>query len=571
MTRLVIDPVTRVEGHLRVEVEIGGGHVTKAYSSSTMWRGIETIVQGRDPRDAWLFAQRICGVCTTVHALASVRAVEDAIGAVPPVNARLLRELIAAAQYVHDHVVHFYHLQALDWIDPTAALKADPRRTASLAQSISVYPRSTAALFASVQARLKAFLASGNIGPFANGYWGHPAYQRSPELDLLAFSHYLDALDFQRDYIRVHALLGGKNPHPQTYVVGGMASPVDLNSQDAINDNTLTELTQLLRSGLQFVQQVYLPDLYAIAGAYPEWTKYGSGLTSYMVFGDYSLSPPRKGQPPAGGLFPGGVIRAGTLTAGPFDPAGIAESVAHSWYHYDSAEAALPPWQGETTPDYTGPEPPFTQLNVAGKYSWLKAPRYQEMAVEVGPLARMLVGYARGDSRIGPLVAGALHRLKVPPGALMSTLGRVLARGLETQLMAQYSLDLVGMLRANIDSGDLAIADTTKWDPSSWPAGQARGVGFHEAPRGALSHWVVIENGRISNYQAVVPSTWNASPRDEKGNPGAYEAALVGTPVYDPKRPLEILRTLHSFDPCMACAAHIYDADGRSIVEVRVQ
>lgn len=571
MTRLVIDPVTRVEGHLRVEVEIGGGHVTKAYSSSTMWRGIETIVQGRDPRDAWLFAQRICGVCTTVHALASVRAVEDAIGAVPPLNARLLRQLIAAAQYVHDHVVHFYHLQALDWIDPTAALKADPGRTASLAQSISVYPRSTAALFASVQARLRAFLASGNIGPFTNGYWGHPAYQRSPELDLLAFSHYLDALDFQRDYIRVHALLGGKNPHPQTYVVGGMASPVDLNSQDAINDNTLTELTQLLGSGLQFVQQVYLPDLYAIAGAYPEWAKYGSGLTSYMVFGDYSLSPPRKGQPPAGGLFPGGVIRAGTLTAGPFDPSGVAESVAHSWYHYDSAKAALPPWQGETTPDYTGPEPPFTQLDVAGKYSWLKAPRYQGMAVEVGPLARMLVGYARGDSRIQPLVAGALQRLKVPPGALMSTLGRVLARGLETQLMAQYSLELVGMLRDNIGNGDLAIADTAKWDPSSWPAGQARGVGFHEAPRGGLSHWVVIENGRISNYQAVVPSTWNASPRDEKGNPGAYEAALVGTPVFDPKRPLEILRTLHSFDPCMACAAHIYDADGRSIVEVRVQ
>ena len=571
MTRLVIDPVTRVEGHLRVEVEIGGGQVTNAYSSSTMWRGIETIVQGRDPRDAWLFAQRICGVCTTVHALASVRAVEDAIGAVPPLNARLLRQLIAAAQYVHDHVVHFYHLQALDWIDPTAALKADPRRTASLAQSISVYPRSTAALFASVQARLKAFLASGNIGPFSNGYWGHPAYQRSPELDLLAFSHYLDALDFQRDYIRVHALLGGKNPHPQTYVVGGMASPVDLNSQDAINDNTLTELTQLLASGLQFVQQVYLPDLYAIAAAYPEWAKYGSGLTSYMVFGDYSLSPPRKGQPLAGGLFPGGVIRAGTLTAAPFDPSGVAESVAHSWYHYDSAEAALPPWQGQTTPDYTGPEPPFTQLDVAGKYSWLKAPRYQGMAVEVGPLARMLVGYVQGDARIGPLVAGALHRLKVPPGALMSTLGRILARGLETQLMAQYSLDLVGMLRDNIDSGDLAIADTTKWDPSSWPAGPVHGVGFHEAPRGALSHWVVIENGRISNYQAVVPSTWNASPRDEKGNPGAYEAALVGTPVFDPKRPLEILRTLHSFDPCMACAAHIYDADGRGIIEVRVQ
>jgi Ni,Fe-hydrogenase I large subunit len=536
-----------------------------------MWRGIETIVQGRDPRDAWVFAQRICGVCTTVHALASVRAVEDAIGAVPPLNARLLRQLIAAAQYVHDHVVHFYHLQALDWVDPTAALKASPRRAAALAQSISGYPRSTASLFASVQARLKAFLASGNIGPFTNGYWGHPAYRLSPELNLVAFSHYLDALDFQRDFIRVHALLGGKNPHPQTYLVGGMASPVDLNSQDAINDNTMTELALLLQSGLDFVQQVFLPDLYAIAASYPEWTRYGGGLGSYMVFGDYTQSPPRKSQPAADGLFPGGVIRAGSLAVEPFDPSGVAESVAHSWYSYDSGQAALPPWEGETTPDYTGPEPPFTHLDVTGKYSWLKAPRYQGIAVEVGPLARMLVGYARGDARIHPLVAGALARLKVPPPALMSTLGRVLARGLETQLMAQYSLQLLNLLRDNVAGGDLAIADNTKWDPSSWPAGQARGAGFHEAPRGSLSHWVVIENQHIRNYQAVVPSTWNASPRDEKGNPGAYEAALVGTPVADPQRPLEILRTLHSFDPCMACAAHVYDADGRDIVQVRVQ
>jgi Ni,Fe-hydrogenase I large subunit len=570
MARLVIDPVTRIEGHLRVEVQVGGGQVTEAYSSSTMWRGIETILQGRDPRDAWVFAQRICGVCTTVHALASVRAVEDAIGAVPPLNARLLRQLIAAAQYVHDHVVHFYHLQALDWIDPTAALRASPRQAASLAQSISSYPRSTAGLFASVQDRLKAFLASGNIGPFTNGYWGHPAYRLSPELNLVAVSHYLDALDFQRDYIRIHAMLGGKNPHPQTYLVGGMASPVDLNSQDAINDNTLTELAELLQAGLDFVQQVFLPDLYAIAAGYPDWTRHGGGLGSYMVFGDYSPSPPRKGHPPADGLFPGGVIRAGSLTVEPFDPAGVAESVAHSWFRYDG-ETALPPWEGETTPDYTGPEPPFTQLDVAGKYSWLKAPRYQGIAVEVGPLARMLVGYASDDARIRPLVSGALARLKLPPSALMSTLGRVLARGLETEIMAQYSLELVNLLRANVAGGDLAIADTTKWAPSSWPAGQARGVGFHEAPRGGLSHWVVIEDQKIRNYQAVVPSTWNASPRDERGNPGAYEAALVGTPVADPQRPLEILRTLHSFDPCMACAAHVYDADGRDIVEVRVQ
>jgi Ni,Fe-hydrogenase I large subunit len=571
MARLVIDPVTRIEGHLRVEVQVDGGTVTEAYSSATMWRGIETILRGRDPRDAWLFAQRICGVCTTVHALASVRAVEDAIGATPPLNARLLRDLIAASQFVHDHVVHFYHLQALDWVDPTGAVKADPARTASLAQSISDYPRATAGLFTSVQNRLKAFLASGNIGPFTNGYWGHPAYRLTPELDLLAFSHYLDALDFQRDYARIHALLGGKNPHPQTYVVGGMASPIDLTSQDAINTNTLQELTQLLRRGRDFVEQVYLPDLYAIGQVYADWTGYGKGLGAYMVFGDYAQSPAHKGRPAEGGLFPGGVIRGGGLSVEPFDPAWITESVAHSWFQYDHGDTALPPWKGETTPDYTGPQPPFEQLDVDGKYSWLKAPRYDGTAVEVGPLARMLVGYASNHARIRPLVQGALDRLGVPPAALMSTLGRVVARGLETKLMADYSLELIDRLRTNVAAGDLAIADTGKWHPSTWPRGQALGVGFHEAPRGSLSHWVTVENGRISNYQAVVPTTWNASPRDADGHPGAYEAALVGTPVADPQRPLEILRTLHSFDPCMACAAHLYDADGRDIVQVRVQ
>ncbi|OAA19799.1 hydrogenase large subunit [Frankia sp. EI5c] len=571
MSRLVIDPVTRIEGHLRVEVQVDGGQVTEAFASSTMWRGIETILTGRDPRDAWLFAQRICGVCTSVHALASVRAVEDAVGAVPPRNARLLRDIIAASLCVHDHVVHFYHLQALDWVDPTAALRADPAAAASLAQSISDYPRATAGLFAAVQTRLKVFLESGKIGPFTNGYWGHPAYRLSPEMNLVAFSHYLDALDFQRDYIRVHALLGGKNPHPQTYVVGGMASPIDLNSQDAINANTLQEVAQILRRGLEFVDQVFLPDLEAIAGAYPEWTTYGRGLGSYMVFGDYSPSPPGIARPPRDGLFPGGVIRSGSLSVEPFDPAGITESVAHSWFRYEREGAALSPWLGETEPQYTGPEPPFEQLDVEGKYTWLKAPRYKGLAVEVGPLARMLVGHATGDARIDPLVRGALDRLHLPPEALMSTLGRVLARGLETRLMAQHSLELVDQLRDNVAGGDLAIADTGKWRPTSWADGTLRGVGFHEAPRGSLSHWVVIENDRIRNYQAVVPTTWNASPRDADGNPGAYEASLVGTPVADPQRPLEILRTLHSFDPCMACAAHLYDADGRDIIEVRVQ
>ncbi len=574
MSRIVVDPVSRIEGHLRIEAQVDGDHVVDAWSSTTMWRGIETIVTGRDPRDAWYFAQRICGVCTTVHALASVRAVEDALGIEPPPNARILRDLIAATQYVHDHVVHFYHLHALDWVDVVSALNADPRQTAKLAQSISDYPRSTEAVFKGVRDRMTAFVKGGRLGPFTGGYWGHPAYRLPPEANLMALSHYLDALDFQRGYARIHALLGGKSPHPQTYLVGGMASPIDSNSPTAINDDMIQELRRLMIYGRDFVRQVYLPDLKAIGAAYPEWGHIGRGLGNYLVFGDFGTGNAERGQPVRDGIFPGGLIRDGNLsTVHPFDPAKVAEYVTHSWFSYDSTEGehtALTPWQGETRPNYTGPKPPYDYLDVDHKYSWLKAPRYDDLPVEVGPLARMLVGYAAGDKAIRTAVGDALTELKAEPDVLFSTLGRTLARGLETSLLADHSLDLLDQLQANVVSGDLRIHDDSKWDPKTWPK-SARGVGFHEAPRGGLSHWVVIEDGKIDLYQAVVPSTWNGSPRDGNGRRGAYEAALIGTPVADPTRPLEMLRTLHSFDPCMACAAHIIDADGNPVTEVRVQ
>jgi Ni,Fe-hydrogenase I large subunit len=578
MSRIVVDPITRIEGHLRIEAQVDGGRVTDAWSSTTMWRGIETILTGRDPRDAWLFAQRICGVCTTVHALASVRAVEDALDIEPPPNARTLRDLIAASQFVHDHVIHFYHLHALDWVDVTAALTADPKRTASIASSVSDYARSTEPVFRAVRERMSAFVERGRLGPFTNGYWGHPAYRLSPEVNLLALSHYLDALDFQREYAKVHALLGGKNPHPQTYLVGGMAVPIDPDSQYAINAGVLSELRRLLVLGRDFVRQVYLPDLLAIGAAYPEWTEIGRGLGSFLSFGDFSsagadsAAAARTGRPPRAGLFPGGLVRDGDLGhVEPFDPTGIAEYITHSWYSYERGDGvALAPWDGETTPNYTGPQPPFEHLRVEDKYSWLKAPRYADQPVEVGPLARMLVGYAAGDPAITAAVDATLKQLGLPASALLSTLGRTVARGLETVLMADHTIALLDTLETSIASGDRRIHDGTKWDPADWPR-TARGVGFHEAPRGSLSHWVVISDGRIANYQAVVPTTWNASPRDAAGRRGAYEAALVGTPVADPTRPLEILRTIHSFDPCMACAAHVLDADGTPVVEVRVQ
>jgi Ni,Fe-hydrogenase I large subunit len=571
VTRIVVDPVTRIEGHLRVEAEVKDGKVAKAWSSATMWRGLEQILAGRDPRDAWYFTQRICGVCTTVHALASVRAVEDALGITPPPNALLLRDLIAASQYVHDHVVHFYHLHALDWVDVTSALEADPVRTAKIAASISDYPDNSATKFTAVAERLTTFVKGGRLGPFANGYWGHPAYKLSPEVNLLAVSHYLDALDFQRDYVRIHAILGGKNPHPQSYLVGGMSTAIDPANQSTLNDAGLSEIRTLLKRGLDFVNQAYLPDLLAIASAYPEWTQIGGGVRNYLSFGDFNAGPQPSGGVITDGVLPSGLIRNRNLsTVEDIDPAKITEYATNSWYTYPDKNVGLPPWQGQTEPRYTGPTPPYEYLDVENEHSWLKSPRYDDLSVEVGPLARVLVGYARQDERYVSRVNDSLHTLGVGASALFSTLGRTLARGLETSVIAEYSMDLLDKLQSNIAGGDLRIHDDTMWDPATWPD-SAKGVGFHEAPRGGLSHWVVIDNGRIGNYQAVVPTTWNAGPRDAAGTPGPYEASLEDTPLADPEKPLEILRTLHSFDPCMACAAHVLDADGNPVTEVKVQ
>ena len=571
MARIAVDPITRIEGHLRIEAEVDGGAITDAWSSATMWRGIETILKGRDPREAWYFTQRICGVCTTVHALASVRAVENALGIVPPLNAQLIRNLIALSQFVQDHVVHFYHLHALDWVDVVSALDADPAATAALASSISDYPRSGESHFSSVKERLSNFVAGGRLGPFAQGYWGHSAYKLPPEANLMAVSHYLDALDFQREYIRIHAILGGKNPHLQTYLVGGMAVPIDPSSQNAINAQTILELRKLLESGLRFVSQAYIPDLLAVAPFYTDWAGIGSGLGNYMSFGDFPTGNQNPSIDPEALYLPGGLVFDKDLsTAITLDPTKITEYVAHSWFSYEGGDdAGLPPFEGETSPNYTGPEPPYDFLDTDGKYSWLKSPRYDESPVEVGPLARMLVAYASGHTRVTEVVNSVLDTLGVGPEALFSTLGRTAARGIEALVLAEQSLVVLDQLSTNIAGGDISIHNGELWEPSTWPE-TASGFGMHEAPRGSLSHWVTIADGAIDHYQIVVPSTWNAGPRDGNGVSGAYESALLGTPVADPTQPLEILRTIHSFDPCMACAAHLLDKDGNPIVEVRV-
>jgi Ni,Fe-hydrogenase I large subunit len=568
MARVIVDPVTRIEGHLRIEAEVDGGVVRDAWSSSTMFRGIEMILKGRDPRDAWAFTQRICGVCTTVHAIASIRAVENAIGAAPPPNARLLRNLIIGSQAVQDHVIHFYHLHALDWVDIVSALSADPVKTSSLAQSISDWPLSSAKYFAGVRDRVKGFVDRGQLGPFANAYWGHPAYRLPAEANLMAVAHYLEALDWQREFIKMHAVLGGKNPHLQSFLVGGMATPVDPNSQAALNAGTVAELKQLVAKARDFVVRVYIPDLLAVASFYKDWAGHGRGVGNYLVYGEY---PDDDSAKPA--LFlPGGVIRGRDLSkVEPFDQSKVTEYVAHSWYQYEQGDgAALHPFKGETQPNYTGPKPPYERLDTGAnsKYSWLKSPRYDDQPMEVGPLSRMLVAYASGHARVKELIGAVLKTLNVGPEALFSTLGRVAARGIETQVLAEKLSDWVDALGANMASGELRIHDNSKWDPNTWPA-DATGAGFHEAPRGALGHWVSIHNGVINNYQCVVPSTWNAGPRDAKNRRGPYEEALLGTPVADMQRPVEILRTIHSFDPCMACGVHVVDAKRKEVARVR--
>lgn len=569
MARIVVDPIARIEGHLRIEAQLEGNGIKDAWSSGTMFRGIEMILKDRDPREAWIWAQRICGVCTMVHALASVRAVEDALQIEVPENAQVVRNIIAGSQLLQDHVIHFYHLHALDWVDVVSALRADPAKTASLAQSISNYEKSSATYFKGIQDRVKALVESKQLSLFTQAYWGHPAYILPPEVNLMAVAHYLEALEWQKDFIRIHAVLGGKNPHPQTFLVGGMSTALDPNEPFAVvNNENINILRRLVAGAKKFIEQVYIPDVVAIAPFYKEWFKYGEGLGNFLCYGDYTNGSMKD---PSKFLFPRGVVFNRDLsTVHPFDPAQVTEFVNHSWYEYkDGDDKGKHPWEGQTHPKYTGPKPPYEFLDVDKKYTWLKAPRYRGKPMEVGPLARMVVGYAAGQPDIKAAVDGLLKALNAPPTVLFSTLGRIAARALETQIMAKHVVDWVELLANNMNRGKVSIFNASKWDPSSWGA-SSRGFGFHEAPRGALGHWVDIEGKSIKNYQAVVPTTWNGGPRDTEGQRGAYEAALINTPVAKADQPLEIMRTIHSFDPCIACAVHVVDAKGRPYTKLNI-
>ena len=580
--RIVVDPVTRIEGHLRVEVNVDSDNIIRnAVSTGTMWRGIETILKGRDPRDAWAFTQRICGVCTGTHALTSVRAVENALKIDIPENANTIRNIMQLTLQVHDHVVHFYHLHALDWVDVVSALKADPKATSTLAQSISAWPLSSPGYFKEIQTQLKKFVESGQLGPFKNGYWGHPAYKLPPEANLMAVAHYLEALDFQKDMVKIHAIYGGKNPHPN-WLVGGVPCAIDIDgvgAVGAVNMERLNLVSSIIDQMVTFVDQVYLPDLQAIASFYKDWT-YGGGLSgkSVMSYGDI---PEHANDYSASSLkLPRGVILNGNLAevlpVDLTDPSQVQEFVTHSWYKYPDETKGLHPWDGVTEPNFKlGPNAKGTKTRIEAldedaKYSWIKSPRWKGNAVEVGPLARYIIGYAQNKPEFKEPTEKLLKDLGLPVGALFSTLGGTAARGLEAQWAAGQLRYFQDKLVATLKAGDSATANVDKWSPESWPK-DVKGVGFTEAPRGALGHWVKIKDGKIDNYQAVVPTTWNGSPRDPNGGIGAFEASLLGTPMADPNQPLEILRTLHSFDPCLACSTHVISEDGREMTKVTVR
>ncbi|WP_082791987.1 nickel-dependent hydrogenase large subunit [Sulfurovum riftiae] len=576
---IIVDPITRIEGHLRIEAVIDENNkIVDAWSSSTMFRGIETILKGRDPRDCGLMAMRICGVCTGTHYQRSIEAVEDAFDITIPKNARLVRNLIQGALYVHDHLVHFYHLHALDFVDVVSATKADPAATAAEAVKWAGVAGhkpyiSAEADFKAVQDRIVKFVKEGRLGIFGNGYWGNPHYKLTPEQNLIGVAHYLKALDVQREMAKMQAIFGGKNPHPQSIVVGGVTCV-----QDIQNPARIALFKQLLKESNEFIKGAYLPDVYMAGTMYAEEATdkdatlkgvggTGGGILSYMSYGDFRLDD--TGFYNSEMLFPSGLVLDGDISkAFDVDPNKITEDVTHSWY--EGTGAPEHPYDGTTIPKYTGlekKEDGYSYLKTDEKYSWIKSPLYDGKKVEVGPLARMVVGYVKGDKRITKYVGNFLKRANLPVTVLFSTVGRTAARAIETELMGDIMMEWVDELAKNAASGDLSTWTEFDFDKVSV---DTKGMGLAEAPRGALGHWVKVKNGKVENYQAVVPSTWNAGPRGPNGEIGAYEGALIGTKVANPEEPLEIIRTIHSFDPCIACAVHVVDTKGKELAVYKV-
>jgi [NiFe] hydrogenase large subunit len=529
MARLIIDPVTRIEGHLKVELEVEGGKVKDAWASGTLFRGFELILQGRDPREAWQYTQRVCGVCQTSHGHASSMGLDQSFKVAVPDGGVLMRNLIEGCQFLHSHILWFYHLAALDWVDVVSALGAKTEDPNLLM----------------VQARLKKLADSGQLGPFANGYWGHPAYKLPPEINLRAVAHYLDALDYQAMAASCSALFGGRMPMTMTSPPGGVNAVVNL--------DLIAHFLYRLKQIQAFIDNAYIPDVLAIAPYYMDWAAIGKGHGNYLawgVFEDLKTRDPYKRVLPRGAIFADTGLKPQKVAHEM-----IIEDTAHGWYK----NGAHTPMAGVTEPEYTG-------YDVNGKYTWAKAPRLSGRPMEVGALSRMLVAYVSGQPEARKLVDGALEALGVAgkPEVLMSVLGRVAARALETKLVADAMVGWTMELAGQLGAGKLKLFENYEIPE------RGSGAGLWEAPRGALAHFNVIENKVIKNYQLVVPTTWNASPRDQKGVRGPIEEALVGTPVVDPARPVEVLRVIHSFDPCLACTVHTIDPCTNEVRKFRV-
>lgn len=554
--KIVIDPVTRIEGHLRVEIEVDENNVvTEAWASGQLFRGIETILKGRDPRDTGLIAQRICGVCTNSHYRASITAVENAYEIVPPRNAEIVRNLVSLALFVQDHIVHYYHLHSLDYVDVVSALSADCEQASKIAHQWHKQPYNCSqGDLAAVQEKLGSFVKAGRLGLFANGYWGHQQYKLSPEENLIHMNHYLEALRIQREVSKAIAIFAGKTPHPQNLVVGGVTSVMDM-----LNPQRLNDYLFIIKDTQEFLKRAYLPDMKMVVAAYNDDIKagFGRGRGNFMTSGGFPLGDDEP-------LFESGVIWAHDFDKiDAFDVTHITEEASRSWY---ADEAPTSPFDETTEPLYTDLNDDGT-LKTEGKYSWIKAPRYQGEPMEVGPVARMLIGYLQGGKFVKPYMQHFMDDTGMELIDFSSSVGRNAARAVEAEVVCDMIFGFVSELIENIKYYDEET--WTKYDFESLPT-TTKGCAVVEVPRGTLSHFVRIDEAKVQNYQAVVPTTWNASPKDANGQRGPYEEAIVGLQLADPQQPLEVLRAVHSFDPCLACAVHVIDAKGKTLAEHRV-
>ena len=595
--KVVVDPVTRIEGHLRMEAVVRDGVIAEAYSTGTTVRGIEIIVQDRDPRDVWAFVMRVCGVCTSMHGLASVRAVENALGITVPFNAEMVRNIMLGTLQSRDHLVHFYQLDALDWVDVVSALSADPAQASAIAQSLaplngeySHWGTNSPGYFADVQKRVRKFVETNpknNLFSTNRWCWGSKLYKLPPEVNLIGLAHYLQALEFQKEICKIQTIFGGKNPHPN-YLVGGMACAINMQDPNAINMERLAFVKEIISKVQTFANEVFLPDAIAIMSFYPEWARLGGGLRNYLSYGDYPMN--HYGDFGHCLQKQGIVMNRDLSHVEEFDPVsldGLQEFVNNAWYKYSTGkDSGLHPSIGQTILDYTGPTGQFDWLGGDKPYSWIKTPRYKGQPMEVGPLARLAVNYAAGNEitrEIADKTVATWSSLAnkfngrdcgITRDSFFSTAGRIIARAVDAVEAADYLGTCYNALISNIKGGDERMFDGSKWQPDSWPQ-DCMGFSLSEAPRGALAHYVHITDQKVSNYQMVVPTTWNGSPRDPNNLRSAFEESVIGTPVavFAPdsaEMALSIMRTLHSFDPCMACAVHLYDENGTVVHRLEI-